>query len=163
MGRLIPLLFLIDVALVAAALISCLSAEETEIRTLPRPAWVLIIVFFPLVGAIAWFSAGRPHPAEADAVLGRLEAFRRFAKNAPAPGQSANRAHPRVTAPDDDPEFLRTLDLRQAQARRDREILRRWEADLRREEESGPRDQIRREKGHAETGAAEPEDDRPST
>lgn len=158
MGRLIPLLFLIDVALVAAALISCLSAEDTEIRTLPRPAWVLIIVFFPLVGAIAWFSAGRPHPAEQDPVLGRLEAVRRLSRSAPAPSPSASR----VLAPDDDPEFLRSLDLRQAQARRDREILRRWEADLRREEESGLRDQRRGETGRFDqTGTAEPEEDRP--
>ena len=33
-----------------AALISCLSAEEDEIRALPRLVWVLIILFFPLVG-----------------------------------------------------------------------------------------------------------------
>jgi hypothetical protein len=140
MGRLIPLLFLIDVALVAAALISCLSAEETEIRTLPRPAWVLIIVFFPLVGAIAWFSAGRPPPPDPDPALGRFGAFGRLAKDPPGPGRSAVRARPRVAAPDDDPEFLRSLDARQAQARRDREILRRWEAELRREGESRSED-----------------------
>ena len=76
MGRLIPLLFLIEVALVVVALISCLSAEDDEIRTLPRVGWILIILFFPLVGAIAWFSAGRPLPAGDGLRIGRLSGYR---------------------------------------------------------------------------------------
>jgi hypothetical protein len=141
MGRLVPLLFLIDVGLAAAALISCLSAEKSEIRTLPRSAWILIILVFPLVGAIAWFVAGRPPSAS----LG-LDAAR-FASSTP------EHSRPRTLAPDDDPEFLRSLDLRQAQARRDRELLSRWEDDLlQRDQEPRRRDP---------SGKAEQEDDRP--
>jgi hypothetical protein len=141
MGRLIPLLFLIDVVLIATALISCLSAEKSEIRTLPRSAWVLIILAFPLVGAIAWFAAGRPPSAGFS-----LDAAR-FASGTP------ERGRPRTLAPEDDPEFLRSLDLRQAQAMRDRELLSRWEDDLRQPEQE-PR---RRDP----SGKAEQEDDRP--
>jgi Phospholipase_D-nuclease N-terminal len=136
MGRLIPLLFLLEVALVAVALISCLSAEDGEIRTLPRVAWIFIILLFPLVGAVAWFSAGRPVPATDGVRIGEwgggygsgLRAAGRFERSRP---------HRRPVAPDDDPEFLRSLDIEQA--KRDRELFRRWEDDLlRRDDDQNP-------------------------
>ena len=134
MGRLIPLLFLIEVALVAVALISCLSAEDKEIRTLPRAAWVLVILLVPLVGAVAWFSAGRPVPA-VDGVrvrgLGGGPGVRRAGRG------EWPRPHRRVVAPDDDAEFLRSLDVEQA--RRDHELFRRWEDDLTRGDDADPR------------------------
>ncbi len=113
MGRLLPLLALLDLALVVVALIDCLSTEG-EIRALPRIAWVFIILLFPPVGPIAWFVAGRPAKVTAPAdVL--------------TPGGRT------VVAPDDDPEFLRQVDR---QRRSDEEeMLRLWEADLRKREE----------------------------
>jgi hypothetical protein len=30
------------------------------IRNLPKVAWLLIVLFFPVVGSIAWLVAGRP-------------------------------------------------------------------------------------------------------
>jgi hypothetical protein len=134
MGRLIPLLFLLEVALVAVALISCLSAEDDEIRTLPRVAWILIILFFPLVGAIAWFSAGRPLPAADGPRLGRLGGHW---PGSPGGRGGWPRPHRRVVAPDDDAEFLRSLDVEQA--RRDHELFRRWEDDLTRRDDDGRR------------------------
>lgn len=137
MGRLIPLLFLLEVALVAVALISCLSAEDGEIRTLPRVAWIFIILLFPLVGAVAWFSAGRPVPAADGVRIGEwgggygsgLRAAARLERSRP---------HRRPVAPDDDPEFLRSLDIEQA--KRDRELFRRWEDDLLRRDDDHRRD-----------------------
>jgi hypothetical protein len=126
MGRLIPLLFLVEVALVAVALISCLSAEDDEIRTVPRFGWVLIILFFPLVGAVAWFAAGRPVPANAvtpQLGTGLGTGFRAAART------ERPRPHRRPVAPDDDPDFLRSLDT--DQARRDRELFKKWEDDFR--------------------------------
>jgi hypothetical protein len=141
MGRLIPLLFLIEVALVAVALISCLSAEDDEIRTLPRVAWVVIIVLVPLVGAVAWFSAGRPLPAGDGIRVGELG--RGYGPGLRAARLERSRPPRRVVAPDDDPEFLRSLDVEQA--RRDRELFRRWEDDLKRRDD----DTRRREPGGA--------------
>jgi hypothetical protein len=114
MGRLLPLLALLDLALLVAALIDCLSTEG-KIRALPRIVWVFIILLFPPIGPIAWFVAGRPAPAAqpADSLL------------SPTPK--------RVLAPDDDPEFL---DRMSARARREEEeMLRLWEEDLRRRED----------------------------
>lgn len=117
MARLYLLLFFVQILLGAVALISCLSAEESDIRALPRIGWILIILFFPLVGSIAWFVAGRPVPVAAQPG---------------AAGGFAERKSSRPLAPDDDPEFLRSLDKQIANA--DRELLERWEADLRRRE-----------------------------
>jgi Phospholipase_D-nuclease N-terminal len=130
MARLYLLLFFIEIALAAAALISCLSAEEEDIRGLPRIVWVLIILFFPLVGAIAWFVAGR------NSAVARRDTWRQgtgFPES----------ERPRKLAPDDDPEFLRKL--RDDHAKSDQDLFSKWEEDLRRREED-----LRRRAGEEE-------------
>ncbi|TDC77530.1 PLDc_N domain-containing protein [Micromonospora sp. KC606] len=109
MARLSILLFLATTVLAVCALISCLSAEEGQVRALPRVVWVPLILFVPLVGSVAWFLAGRPVAA------------------------AGGRARHRSVAPDDDPEFLRSIDERSR--RDDAELFRRWEQDLRRRED----------------------------
>ncbi|MEU8068290.1 MULTISPECIES: PLD nuclease N-terminal domain-containing protein [unclassified Micromonospora] len=118
MPRLFVLLFLAQVVLAVVALISCLSADEEKVKALPRMIWVLIILFFPLVGSIAWFLVGRERPAGIAGVAGTA--------GTPAPAR-------RPLAPDDDPEFLASLAERSR--REDEERLRLWEKDLRRREE----------------------------
>jgi hypothetical protein len=113
MGRLFPLFALADVALIVIALIDCLSVEESEIRALPRVVWVFLILLFSPIGPIAWFVAGRPQRA---AVSG--------------PARTVSGGHP--LAPDDDPDFLRRMSRTN---REDEEMLRLWEADLRKREE----------------------------
>ncbi|MEU2611226.1 PLD nuclease N-terminal domain-containing protein [Micromonospora sp. NPDC007271] len=128
MARLYGLLFLAQVVLAVCALISCLSAEEGEIRALPRIAWVLIILFFPLIGSIAWFVAGREPTA------------RRSRTPWPMGNGFSERDRSRPVAPDDDPEFLSSLAERTR--RDDQERLRRWEENLRQREE-----ELRRQEG----------------
>lgn len=138
MARLYVLLFLLQVVLAACALISCLSAEDGAIRGLPRFAWVLIILVFPLVGSIAWFLAGRPAP----------EGDRRG-------GWPSGPGSRRPVAPDDNPEFLKSIDER---ARRDDNALfQRWEEDLRRRE-----DDLRRHDGDQPHDDASSHDNAPS-
>lgn len=120
MVRLYALLFVAQIVLAALALISCLAAEEDEIRALPRLVWVMIILFFPLVGSIAWFVAGRPVKPTTSGGIWRVG------------GGFPERNRPRPLAPDDDPEFLRSISTEQA--RKDRELLEKWEEDLRRRE-----------------------------
>src|SRR6266540_3762058 len=118
MARLYLLLFLVEIALAVAALISCLSAEEDDINALPRVIWILIILFFPLVGSIAWFLAGR------SSTVARRNTWR--------PGAGfPERERPRAVAPDDDPEFLGGL---REERRSDQELFNKWEEDLRRRE-----------------------------
>ncbi|KAB1907933.1 PLD nuclease N-terminal domain-containing protein [Micromonospora tulbaghiae] len=118
MARLYVLLFLVQIVLAVCALISCLSADEEKVKALPRMIWVLIILFFPLVGSIAWFLVGRERPAGTVGVTGTT-----------SPAAPARRP----LAPDDDPEFLASLNERSR--REDQERLRLWEEDLRRREE----------------------------
>jgi hypothetical protein len=120
MGRLFPLLFLAGLALAVVALIDCLSTESDEVRALPRFAWIFVILLFPVVGPIVWFSAGRPQRAGAGGGAWGAGAF---------PERSRPR---RQVAPDDDPEFLRNLTTTSAD---DEEVLRRFEEDLRRRDD----------------------------
>src|SRR5215470_1158379 len=86
MVRLIFVLAAIGVTIYSG--IDCLRTPAREMRGLPKPLWLLAIVllWIPPLGGIAWLVAGRvPVPA--------------------APDQ----ASPRALAPDDDPEFLRSL------------------------------------------------------
>ncbi|HEY0530798.1 MAG TPA: PLD nuclease N-terminal domain-containing protein [Actinoplanes sp.] len=107
MVRLFIFLAAAQLALFVLALISCLSVER--VRTLPRFAWVLLIVVIPLAGPIAYFVWGRP-------------------AGPPLEGSLVHRVSRRPSSPDDDPEFLRTVDSEQS--RIDREILAQWEKDF---------------------------------
>nr|MDT0663079.1 PLD nuclease N-terminal domain-containing protein [Micromonospora sp. DSM 115978] len=120
MVRLYALLFVVQIILAVVALIGCLSAEQDEIRALPRLVWVMIILFAPMVGPIAWFLAGRPVPAAAGGTPATGHPFR-------------PRERPRPVAPDDNPDFLKSLSAEQT--RKDREMFDRWEQDLRRRED----------------------------
>ncbi|MEU4782501.1 PLD nuclease N-terminal domain-containing protein [Micromonospora sp. NPDC023633] len=142
MARLYVLLFAVQIVLAVCALISCLSAEEGEIKALPRIAWVLIILFFPLLGSLAWFAAGRervPGRPTGETPKGRI---------------LPSRERPRPVAPDDDPEFLRSLGERSR--REDQELFRRWEEDLRRRE-----DDMRRRDGEPPREEDRPEGSTP--
>jgi phospholipase D-like protein len=118
MFRVVSLLSLASVALAAVALISCLSVEDKrQIRAMPRFAWVIAILLVPLAGAIAWFVFGRPHRPAGPRVTWR-----------PSGGPVEP---PERRAPDDDPEFLRSLnDLTLSEE--DEELLRRWSEDEKR-------------------------------
>ncbi|MFI7500651.1 PLD nuclease N-terminal domain-containing protein [Streptomyces sp. NPDC049687] len=105
--------FLLVLALWIYAFIDCLNTPEEEVRGLPKLAWVFVILLFGevLIGPVAWLVAGRPRRARA--------------AGGPAPA--------RWVAPDDNPEFLKSL--KDDGAKTDEQLLKDWEADLRRREE----------------------------
>ncbi|GHC66007.1 PLD nuclease N-terminal domain-containing protein [Streptomyces cinnamoneus] len=80
--------FLLILALWIYAFVDCLNTPENEVRGLPKLAWVFIILLFGevLVGPVAWLVAGRPRAARAQGPRTQ-----------------------RWVAPDDNPEFLRSL------------------------------------------------------
>jgi hypothetical protein len=117
--RLYGLFILLDLILIVVALIDCLSTDEHAVRNLPKVVWVLLILMFSPIGAIVWFVAGRPE--------------RQRAAGHWRPGAGFPEAErPRRVAPDDDPAFLRSI---AKEAKEDRELLKRWEADLKRRED----------------------------
>ena len=89
------------------ALVDCWNSADDEVRGLPRLAWLLVVLLFPLVGGLAYLATGREQ------------------RDRPHPGR------PRIVAPDDDPEFLRTLDQQRRRAAAEEE--RRHEQQLRKE------------------------------
>ncbi len=76
------------------ALVDCLRTRNSDVRGLPKPVWLLVILL-PAVGPLAWLIAGR--------------------RRGPAAPQTRGRG---PVAPDDDPEFLWRLEQ---QRRRDRD------------------------------------------
>ncbi|MBB4910835.1 PLD nuclease N-terminal domain-containing protein [Actinophytocola algeriensis] len=46
-------------------LVDVITTNDGDVRNLPKIGWLLIVLFFPLVGSIAWLVAGRPARAVA--------------------------------------------------------------------------------------------------
>lgn len=105
MARVSLVILLIGMVVEIAAIVSCALTPEQQVRGIPKPLWLLVILFFPVVGAVLWFAFGR------------------------------DRGAPRVrrTAPDDDPEFLARLGRSRRAAlpaHADEEAIRQLEQDL---------------------------------
>ncbi|MFJ3796442.1 PLD nuclease N-terminal domain-containing protein [Streptomyces sp. NPDC090088] len=80
MLRYLPILLVL--ALWIYAFVDCLNTPEEEVRGMPKLAWVFVILLFGevLVGPVAWLVAGR-----------------------------SRQPRERWVAPDDNPEFLKSL------------------------------------------------------
>lgn len=50
-------------AIMIYAIVEVAIAPKAQVRSIPKPAWFVVIVLFPLVGAILWFVLGRPRRA----------------------------------------------------------------------------------------------------
>jgi len=51
-----PLIFVLWVF----CFIQAVTSRDGEVRHLPKVAWILLVLFFPLIGSVAWLVAGRP-------------------------------------------------------------------------------------------------------
>ena len=58
-----PYLGLITVLVMIVALVDIVGSDESAIRGVPRPAWILLVVAVPLAGSVVWLVAGRPRAA----------------------------------------------------------------------------------------------------
>jgi hypothetical protein len=94
-------LVLVVVGVMVYALVDCWRSDAHEVRLLPRSVWFLVVLV-PLVGGVLWLVAGQP-------------------RDVPAGPTS------RPMAPDDDPEFLRRLDLERRRRAAEEERRRRRE------------------------------------
>jgi hypothetical protein len=120
-------------ALWVYCILDVIATNESVVRNLPKVVWLLVVIFVPTVGSIAWLLLGRPERA----------GF--------SPGGTTYRPEPRsgqvdrstarttgVVPPDDDPRFLAQIDERTKKLRRWEEELKRKEDELRRREEGEP-------------------------
>ena len=76
---------IITLALMIFSIIDCSRTAESNIRSLPKWAWLVIIIFVPAIGSIAWIIAGRPK------------------------GNGRGRRKRKIVPPDDNPDFLGKL------------------------------------------------------
>ena len=120
------LFYAIPIVLAIYTIVDCLQTPARDVRGLPRLAWIVLILFFPVLGSVTWLLAGRARGGAANPRI----SWPAGATDSPA-GQP--RATRRVVAPDDDPEFLSQLGRRNS-SRGSREhdaLLEQWERDLR--------------------------------
>ena len=90
------------------SIVDCAVQPSTRHRGVPKAAWVAIVVFIPVIGGILWFLIGR--------------------------GRRRSDLARRVSAPDDDPEFLGKLRMDHDQEERIRQL----EKELAELDENGP-------------------------
>lgn len=79
---------LLVLGLTLYALIDCIRTDEHAVKGLPKIVWLILILLVSVVGPLAWLLAGRD-------------------RHRPRPV-----VHRGPVAPDDDPEFLRSLERR---------------------------------------------------
>ena len=103
------LLGLLVLALWIYSIIDVAGSRESEVRALPKIAWVFIVLIFPFVGSVAWLIAGRPDPRQRGATAG--------GPGSPFP-EYDRPGRMRATSPDDDEAFLRQVRERAEEQRR---------------------------------------------
>ena len=93
---------IVILAVFVYGLVDLIRTDARLTRGISKTAWVFVQVLLPLVGAVLWFLIGRPRATDAAPV-----------------------AYSHPIAPDDDPEFLRNLEIRrrnQAEADRRKKV-----------------------------------------
>lgn len=85
------LLSLLMLALMVGAIIDIMRRDDSEVKFLPKIAWVLIAVLIPL-GGLLWFLLGRDYNGEAVRLprMPRRERRASAAPPAPAPSRPAD-------------------------------------------------------------------------
>ena len=125
----VPLVLL---ALWIYCILDVIATEDSLIRNLPKTMWLLIVIFLPDIGSLAWLLLGRPMYA----------GWR--------PGDKTRRPTKRVIGPEDRADFPsgplrppppRPVESRESELQAWEEQLRRREEELRRREQ-GPDDPL---------------------
>lgn len=103
------ILVILLVALIIYAAIDCIMSDATKVRSVPKAAWIAIIVLIPVIGALLWLVLGRP--------VAHVPGPR-----APGPQASGQPTRRRPTSPDDDPNFLKNLETQRRQQAKEAEL-----------------------------------------
>ncbi|MBK3584527.1 PLD nuclease N-terminal domain-containing protein [Streptomyces microflavus] len=131
------LLFIVPLALTIYAFIDCLNTSEEDTKHLPKIAWVFIILLFWIVGPVVWLVAGKA---------------RRNAATGTGPSSWQRGRRQQWVAPDDNPDFLKSLkddkEARKAEA----------EAESRKAEKAEDEEELKRR-----NGGSGPDDKTPPT
>jgi hypothetical protein len=91
------------------SVIDVVLSDEGAIRHLPKVPWLLLVLFFPLAGSVAWLVAGRPVGPP------RPQPYERAVPHYPEydrPGRAA------ASSPEEDEAFLKRIRERAEEQRR---------------------------------------------
>jgi hypothetical protein len=99
----ILLAYVLPLALMIYAIVDCAADDEVERTSVPKAAWILMIVILPYFGPIAWLAVSRI----ARPKVGGSRKYPGGGGSSNWPGRRPNRPGP--VAPDDNPDFLRRL------------------------------------------------------
>ncbi|WP_091226049.1 PLD nuclease N-terminal domain-containing protein [Microbacterium sp. 3J1] len=81
-----PFLFsLLVIALMIGAMVDIIRREDSQVRFLPKLAWIIIVVLLPLIGSLLWFAIGREY-SDAGLRIPRLPRMRPAGRPSPQPG-----------------------------------------------------------------------------
>ncbi len=96
-------------ALWVFSVVDVIISDEGAIRSLPKVPWLLLVLFFPLAGSIAWLVAGRPAgPPRATPYERAVPTYPEYDR----PGRAA------AVSPEEDEAFLRRVRERAEEQRR---------------------------------------------
>ena len=109
MGRLL-LFYVLPLVFMIYCLVDAITSPDEDVRNLKKVWWILLILFFPFVGSVAWLVAGRPdkrprRPAPHERPAPEFPEYDR-------PGRAA------AVDPEADAEFLRKIRERAEEQRR---------------------------------------------
>jgi hypothetical protein len=91
-----------------------IAADDSLVRNLPKTLWLVIVIFVPTLGSIAWLTLGRPQNVGW------------------TPGSTDYRAPRRPIGPEDAPDWSTRTSAKDGETAR---RLDEWEAELRKREE----------------------------
>ena len=89
------LAFLVSLALLAFCVLDCIATDSSMVRNLPKTLWIMLIIFLPTIGSVAWLLLGRPENT-------RLKPGDTRFRATPPPASARPK---RPLGPDDDPRF----------------------------------------------------------
>ena len=99
---------LLVLALWIFCLVEVIGTDEGALRNLPKVGWLLIVLFFPLAGSVAWLVVGRPVATPAS----------RYERTVPQYPEYDRRGRAAAADPGADEEFLRRVRERAEAQRR---------------------------------------------
>lgn len=103
-----PYFGLIVMIVWVACLVDVIRADEHEVRNLPKPLWLMVVILLPLVGSVLWLLVGRPDGVGWSRTQTSASVYPEYDR----PGRQAGQQ------PETDEEFLRRCRERAEQQRR---------------------------------------------
>ena len=88
---------LILTGIMVFSIIDIATIDSSRVRHLPKGFWIILVILLSLIGSILWWGIGRA-PVE-------RRSHGRYANDVPSEPR-----RPPAKGPDDDPDFLRSLD-----------------------------------------------------